>query len=82
MEHDTPVALQLANALGWWWFLRGRPLSRALPAALAGRAATLRLRGRTAEAVRDARRALALAREIGHPAGELLALVELSFAVY
>jgi predicted ATPase/DNA-binding XRE family transcriptional regulator len=24
MEHDTPVALQLANALGWWWFLRGR----------------------------------------------------------
>ena len=24
MEHDTPVALQLANALGGWWFLRGR----------------------------------------------------------
>jgi tetratricopeptide (TPR) repeat protein len=24
MEHDPPVALQLANALGWWWFLRGR----------------------------------------------------------
>jgi hypothetical protein len=24
MEHDTPVALQLANALAWWWFLRGR----------------------------------------------------------
>jgi hypothetical protein len=24
MEHDTPVALRLANALGWWWRLRGR----------------------------------------------------------
>jgi hypothetical protein len=34
--------------------------------------------GRAADAVRDARRALALAREIGDPAGEVLALVELS----
>ena len=34
--------------------------------------------GRTAEAAGEARRALALAREIGDPAGELLALVELS----
>src|SRR5262249_5148040 len=34
--------------------------------------------GRTAEAAGDARRALALAREIGHPAGELLALMDLS----
>ena len=24
MEHDPPVALRLANALGWWWLLRGR----------------------------------------------------------
>jgi predicted ATPase len=24
MEHDTSVALQLVNALGWWWHLRGR----------------------------------------------------------
>ena len=134
MEHDTPVALQLANALGWWWFLRGRlageyrllcqaagraeagsggwcaaqlwlgwaaqssadlaaalghftavrdavagrPPSPALADALAGRAAVLRLMGRTAEAAGDARRALALAREIGDPAGEVLALVELS----
>jgi DNA-binding CsgD family transcriptional regulator len=35
--------------------------------------------GRTAEAAGDARRALALAREIGDPVGELLALVGLSF---
>ena len=34
--------------------------------------------GRAAEAAGEARRALALAREIGDPAGELLALVELS----
>ncbi len=55
-----------------------RPPSRALTAALAGRATALRLMGRTAEAAGDARRALALAREIGDPAGELLALGELS----
>ena len=24
MEHDPAVALRLAAALGWWWFLRGR----------------------------------------------------------
>ena len=35
--------------------------------------------GRTAEAADDARRSLALARQIGDPAGELLALAELSF---
>ena len=131
---DPALALRLANALGWWWVLRGRlageyrllcqaaggaeagsdrwctaqiwlgfaaqasadlaaslghytaardaaagrPPSRALTAALAGRASVLRLMGRTAEAAGDARRALALAREIGDPAGELLALNELS----
>ena len=135
VAHDPALALRLANALGWWWFLRGRlageypllcqaaggaeagsdgwctaqvwlgwaaqssadlaaalghftavrdavagrPPSPALAAALAGRATVLRLMGRTAEAAGDARRALALAREIGDPAGELLALRELSF---
>jgi tetratricopeptide (TPR) repeat protein len=72
----------LATALGHFTAVRdavaGRPPSRALTAALAGRAATLRLLGRTAEAAGDARRALALAREIGDPAGEFLALVDLS----
>jgi hypothetical protein len=131
--HDPALALRLAGALGWWWFLRGRlageyrllrqavggaevgsdrwcaaqvwlgwaaqssdlagalghftavrdaaagrPPSPALTAALAGRATMLRIMGRTAEAAGDARRALALAREIGDPAGELLALAELS----
>ena len=72
----------LAAALGHFTAVRDaaadRPPSRALTAALAGRAAILRLMGRTAEAAGDARRALALAREIGDPAGELLALADLS----
>ncbi len=72
----------LAAALGHFTAVRdavaGRPPSRALTAALAGRATVLRLMGRTAEAAGDARRALALARQIGDPAGELLALVDLS----
>ena len=72
----------LAAALGHFTAVRDavadRPPSRALTAALAGRATVLRLMGRTAEAAGDARRALALARQIGDPAGELLALAELS----
>ena len=72
----------LAAALGHFTAVRdavaGRPPSSALTVALAGRASTLRLMGRTAEAAGEARRALALAREIGDPAGELLALVDLS----
>jgi predicted ATPase/DNA-binding CsgD family transcriptional regulator/transcriptional regulator with XRE-family HTH domain len=135
VTRDTALALRLADALGWWWFLRGRlageyrllrqapdraevgsdgwctaqiwlgwtaqfrsdpaaalghftavrdavadrPPSRALTAALAGRASILRLMGRAAEAASDARRSLALARQIGDPIGELLALADLSF---
>jgi DNA-binding CsgD family transcriptional regulator len=135
VAHDPALALRLANALGWWWGMRGRlageyrllrqavgraeagsggwcagqvwlgwtaffsadpaaalghftavrdalasrPPSRDLAAALVGRAGVLRLMGRTAEAAGDARRALGLAREIGDPAGELQALVDLSF---
>ncbi len=135
VAHDPALALRLANALGWWWILRGRlageypllrqaadhaeagsggwctaqiwlgwaaqfsadlatalghftavcdaaaggPPSRALTLALAARARVLRIMGRTAEAASDARRSLALARQIGDPAGELLALADLSF---
>jgi predicted ATPase/DNA-binding CsgD family transcriptional regulator len=76
------VSADLAAALGHFTAVRDavadRPPARALTVALAGRAAVLRLMGRAADAVRDARRALALARETGDPAGEVLALVELS----
>jgi DNA-binding CsgD family transcriptional regulator len=73
----------LAAALGHFTAVcdaaAGRPPSRALTAALASRASVLRLMGRTAQAAGDARRALVLAREIGYPAGQLLALANLSF---
>ena len=73
----------LAASLGHYTAARdaaaARPPSPALTAALAGRATVLRFMGRTAEAAGDARRALALARQIGDAAGELLALAELSF---
>jgi predicted ATPase/DNA-binding CsgD family transcriptional regulator/transcriptional regulator with XRE-family HTH domain len=72
----------LAGALGHFTAARdaaaGRPPSRALASALASRSSVLRLMGRTAEAAGEARRSLALARQIGDPAGELLALTELS----
>jgi predicted ATPase/class 3 adenylate cyclase/DNA-binding CsgD family transcriptional regulator len=73
----------LATALGHFTAVRdataGRPPSRALTAALAGRATVLRMMDRAAEAAGDARRSLALAREIGDPVGELLALATLSW---
>jgi len=137
VARDPALALRLANALAWWWLLRGRlageyrllrqvadragagsggwcdaqiwlgyaaqfsadlaaalghftaardavagrPPSPALASALAGRASTLFLMGREAEAADNARRALALAREIGDPVGEFRALTVLSFAV-
>jgi len=72
----------LATALGHFTAVRDavadRPASRTLAVALAGRAAVLRLMGQAAEAAGDARRSLALAREVGDPVGELLALAELS----
>jgi DNA-binding CsgD family transcriptional regulator len=77
------AAADPARALGHFTAVRDaamvRPPSRPLTAALAGRATVLRLMGRAAEAAGDARRALTLARQIGYPAGELLALAELSF---
>jgi len=54
--------------------------SRPLAEALQGRAAALVSMGRLAEGEADARRALAMAREIGHPRMELLALGGLSLA--
>ena len=72
----------LAAALGHFTAVRDaaadRPPSRALTAALADRATVLRQMGRAPEAAGDGRRALALARQIGDPAGELMALMDLS----
>jgi predicted ATPase/DNA-binding CsgD family transcriptional regulator len=60
--------------------VRDRGPSPALTDALVGRASVLREQIRIDEAVGDARRALAIAREIGYPAGEVLALHELGQA--
>ena len=58
----------------------GRGPSRALADGLSGRAHALVNMGQAAEAAGEARRALAVAREIGYPTGEVLALGTLSFA--
>ena len=58
----------------------GRGPSRALADGLVGRAVALVNMGRAAEAADEARRALAVAREIGYRTGEVLALGVLSFA--
>ena len=54
--------------------------SPALADCLAGRAAALSHLSRFADAAEDGRRSLAVARELGYPAGEALALVDLSIA--
>jgi len=76
----------LAVALGHFTALcdalAGRGPSRALADALAGRSRALALLGRIAEAIEDGRRALTMARELGYPAGEALALGFLSIATY
>ena len=135
VEHDPAAAARLADALGWWWLLRGRlpgqygvlrevagraetgsdawcavqlriilaavfsfdlagmlehatalrdaaagrGPSRALADGLMGRALALNLLDRAGEAPGEARRSLAVAREIGYPTGEILALSALSF---
>jgi len=74
----------LPAALGHFDVLRdavaGGPPSRALAEALAGRSRALQGMGRIPEAVDEAGRALAMARKLRYPAGELGALVALSLA--
>ena len=68
----------LAASLGHFTALRDAAAERgpcpALADGLAGRSAALVHMGRHAEAAEEARRALAVAREIGYPLGEVLAL--------
>ncbi len=56
----------------------GRPPSPALADALTGRAFVLRDLSQIPQAAEEARRALAAAREAGHPFGEALALLDLA----
>jgi predicted ATPase/class 3 adenylate cyclase/DNA-binding CsgD family transcriptional regulator len=74
----------LAAGLGYYTTVRdaaaGREPSRLLADALAARSMTLLNLGRLAEGDEDARRALALARELSYPAGEAEALRTLAIA--
>jgi predicted ATPase/DNA-binding CsgD family transcriptional regulator len=76
----------LAAALSHFTAVRDAPAaggpSPELVVALGGRSAALRNLGQVPEAAENARRALALARELGYPAGEALALMELSWAAH
>jgi predicted ATPase len=76
----------LAGSLGHFTAARDaikdRGPSRALADCLASRSGTLTAMGRLPEAADDGRRSLALARELGYPAGEGLALAMLSAAAY
>ena len=71
-----------------WYFtavcdaVAGREPSPVLVDALAGRSLVLLAINRVAEGIEDARRAVALARKIGHPAGEALALSNLGTGAY
>ena len=71
---DASTALRDAAA--------GRGPSRALAHGLAGRAVALVNLGRAAEAAGEARRSLAVAREISDPAAEIMALGQLSSAAW
>jgi predicted ATPase/DNA-binding CsgD family transcriptional regulator len=59
-----------------------RPPSTALVDALTGKSAALRNLNQISEARENAQHALAAARDIGYPAGETLALLELGAAAY
>jgi predicted ATPase/DNA-binding CsgD family transcriptional regulator len=72
LDHFTAVR----DAAGDWG------PSRVLADALAGRAETLLSTGRLAEGAEDGRRSLAMARELGYPAGEGAALRMLAIAAF
>jgi DNA-binding CsgD family transcriptional regulator len=136
LARDPAVALRVAVALGWWWYLRGRlagqyPLlaqaaagaepgsdgwcavqdwlamaslvaadlpralghltaardalqgrgpSRLLADILAGRSVVMLNMDRSGEGAEEGRRSLAMARELGYPAGEAAALEALGIA--
>ena len=72
LSHFTAVCDTVVN----------HPPSRALSDCLGGRSLTLANLGRIDEAVEDAQRCLALARELGYPAAEALALVDLTLTTF
>ncbi len=82
LGYTALLSADLAGALGYFTALRDAGRGPALAAGLAGRSLALTYLGRAAEAVADGRCSLALARELGDPATEARALVNLSIAAY
>jgi predicted ATPase/DNA-binding CsgD family transcriptional regulator len=78
LSSDQARALEVFTALRD--AVAGRPLSRALADALAGRSSALEELGQFPEAAGEARRALTVARELGYPLGEVFALAFLANA--
>lgn len=75
-----PPAASLAHETAAYEVLAAQPATPLLADLLAGRSRTMMFFGRIPEAVSDARQALDAARQIGYPAGEVLALATLSRA--
>jgi DNA-binding CsgD family transcriptional regulator len=84
LGYTALYSADLAGALGHFTAVcdavGDRPPSRALADCLSRRSRALSELGRTAEAADDGRRSLAISRELGYPAGEALALVNLGIA--
>ena len=75
---DTPASLRHFTVLRD--AVAGRPPSRVLADALAGRSWALRELGQIPEAGEDGRRSLAVARELGYPLGKVIALHHIAYA--
>jgi ATP/maltotriose-dependent transcriptional regulator MalT len=73
-----PAAASIGHETAACEVLSARPPSPLLAELLAGRSRTQMYFGRIPEAVSDARKALEVARQAGYPAGEILALAQLS----
>jgi predicted ATPase/DNA-binding CsgD family transcriptional regulator len=86
LGYTALTTADLAGALGHFTAVRDaiadRGPSRALADCLRGRSGALSNLGRLSEAAADGRRSLALARELGYPAGQALALAGLSNAAH
>ena len=73
-----PVANSVGHEIAACEVLAAQPPTPLLAELLAGRSRTLMFLGRIPEAIDDARLGLDVARQIGYPAGEVLALAQLS----
>ena len=86
LGYTALFSADLTRALGHFTTVRDtigdHRLSRALADCLSGRSMILTTLGRFTEATDDGRRSLAVAREVGYPVGEALALSVLSSAAF